>query len=94
MSKSAGERRANLCHSSNDNRRVVRNSQGECHDFIERQLLPHLMSFNGTNPNSIVIMDNCSVYHVDGVADTFEVIVHYLPPYSPDYNPIYSYCFL
>ena len=57
-------------------------------DFVERQLLPHLMSFNGTNP---VIMDNCSIHHVDSVADTFEeigVIVHYLPPYSPDYNPI------
>lgn len=56
-------------------------------DFVEKQLLPHLMAFNGTNPNSIVIMDNCAVHHVDSVANTFEgigVIVHYLP----DYNPI------
>ena len=38
-------------------------------DFIRRELLPNLMTINGTNPNSVVILDNCSVYHVSGVAD-------------------------
>lgn len=33
-------------------------------DFIEKCLLPHLMPFDGKNPNSIVIMDNCSIHHV------------------------------
>lgn len=95
MSKIAGERRANLCHRTEGllDIKIVRGSvTGDIfNDFIERQLLPNLMPFNGTNPNSIVIMDNCSVHHVDSVADTFEgigVIVHYLPPYSPNYNPI------
>lgn len=60
-------------------------------DFIENQLLPHLVNFDGYNPNSIVILDNCSVHHVPGITDTIEdvgALTHYLPPYSPDFNPI------
>ena len=60
-------------------------------DFVNKQLLFHLMSFNGSYPNSIGIMDNCSIHHTESVAQSFDdigVIVHYLPPYSPDYNPI------
>jgi hypothetical protein len=59
--------------------------------FVENQLLPNLMNFNGYNSNSIVILDNCSVHHVSGVADSIEsvgALCHYLPPYSPDFNPI------
>ena len=37
-------------------------------DFIQRDLLLTLMPFDGTNPYSIVILDNCSVHHVSGVA--------------------------
>ena len=58
-------------------------------DFLEKQLLSHLMPL--PNPHSIIIMDNCSVHHVGSVHEVMEgigVIVHYLPPYSPDYNPI------
>ena len=38
--------------------------------FIERELLPTLLPFDGKNPNSIVILDNCAVHlvHVAGVA--------------------------
>ena len=60
-------------------------------DFIQRVLLPNLMPFNGTNPNSVVLLDNCSVHHVEGVVDTIQemgTIVHFLPPYSPDLTPI------
>ena len=59
--------------------------------FIHKELLPKLMTFNGFNCNSIVILDNCSVHHVPQVPETFRdlgVLLHYLPPYSPDYNPI------
>ena len=59
--------------------------------FTEKQLLPHLMNFDGHNSNSVVILDNCSVHHVTGVADAIDsvgALVHYLPAYSPDYNPI------
>ena len=60
-------------------------------DFVQRDLLPTLMPFDGINPNSIVILDNCSVHHVQGVASIITqvgALVHYLPPYSPDLNPI------
>ena len=59
-------------------------------EFIETRL-PHLMTINGFDPNSVVILDNCSVHHVSGVESCIEDVgafVHYLPPYSPDYNPI------
>ena len=60
-------------------------------EFIERELLPTLMPFDGINPNSVVILDNCAVHHVEGVASMITevgALVHFLPPYSPDYNPI------
>ena len=60
-------------------------------DFINTVLLQHLMTFNGYNPNSVIIMDNCSVHHVHGVVKSLHqvgTLVQFLPPYSPDYNPI------
>ena len=36
-------------------------------DFINKMLLPHMMPFNGSNPNSVVILDNCSIHHAAGV---------------------------
>ena len=44
--------------------------------------------FDGYNPHSVVILDNASVHHVPEVSKAIGAIVHYLPPYSPDYNPI------
>ena len=35
-------------------------------------ILPNLMPFDGTNPHSIVVLDNASVHHVDGVADLIQ----------------------
>lgn len=61
------------------------------YEFVQTALLPHLMTFNGTNPHSVLIMDNCSIHHVDAVVQMVHevgALVHFLPPYSPDYNPI------
>ena len=36
-------------------------------------------------------MDNCSIHHVPGIVEKIQevgALVHFLPPYSPDYNPI------
>ena len=60
------------------------------YSFVCKSLLSKLMPFEGSNPNSVVILDNCSIHHVQEVKQALtdcEVIVHYLPPYSPDYNP-------
>ena len=61
------------------------------HDFIYTSLLTKLKPFNGASHNSVLILDNCSVHHVDEVHQALSdcgVITHYLPPYTSDYNPI------
>ena len=57
-------------------------------DFVEKVLLPHLMPFDGVNPHSVVILDNCSIHHNEDAVQMIQevgAIVHFLPPYSPDY---------
>ncbi len=58
---------------------------------LEEKLLVKLYPLDGTNPHGIVIMDNVSIHHVHEVVDLLEnlgVLVYFLPPYSPDLNPI------
>ena len=50
-----------------------------------------LEPFNGTNSHSVVVMDKASVHHHEEVADIITgvgSIVRFLPPYSPELNPI------
>jgi hypothetical protein len=59
--------------------------------FTERCLLPQLLPFNGYNPRSVVIMDNAAIFHAGSAIQMIEevgALVHFLPPYSPDLNPI------
>ena len=61
------------------------------YSFIQGSVLPHLMPFDGNNPHSVVVMDNASIHHVDGIVSMIQevgALVLFLPPYSPDYNPI------
>jgi len=61
------------------------------YDFVCEDLLSKFMPFNGTNDNSVLIMDNCSIHHTSEVESALHdvgIITHFLPPYSPDYNPI------
>lgn len=53
--------------------------------FLDRVLCPKLQ------PGQVVVLDNLSVHHVAGVRDRIEATgakLLYLPPYSPDLNPI------
>jgi len=53
--------------------------------YVQQQLVPTL------RPGDIVIMDNLSAHKVDGVRQAIEgakAELVYLPPYSPDLNPI------
>ena len=55
------------------------------HAYVEQVLAPTL------NAGDIVIMDNLSSHKVAGVRDAIEACgatLIYLPPYSPDLNPI------
>ncbi len=53
--------------------------------YVERVLAPAL------EPGDVVVMDNLGAHKVAGVAEAIEATgasVLYLPPYSPDLNPI------
>ena len=54
--------------------------------FIETSLLPILQPFG--NPNSIIVMDNASIHHVDKVTQLIVQTGASVPPYSPDLNPV------
>lgn len=60
-------------------------------EFVCKCMLPIVMPFDGINPNSVVVMDNASIYHVDEMLELLTgvgVLVKFLPPYSPVVNPI------
>jgi transposase len=53
--------------------------------YIEQSLAPSL------KPGDIVVMDNLAAHKVEGVQEAIEAAgatLKYLPPYSPDLNPI------
>ena len=57
---------------------------------MQATVLPHLMTFDGY-PRSVLVMDNCSINDVECIAEMIHevgALIHFLPPYSPDYNPI------
>ncbi|XP_065903761.1 uncharacterized protein [Dysidea avara] len=59
--------------------------------FVQNCLVPILQPFDGTNPRSVVVMDNASIHHIDRVIKAIYqtgAIVRFLPPYSPDLQPL------
>ena len=60
-------------------------------DFVRGNLVPYMNSFDGSSPKSVLVLDNCSIHHVHEVLEVFRttgIVVMFLPPYSPDYNPV------
>ena len=61
------------------------------HHFVQDALLPHLQPFDGVNAHGVVVLDNASIHHVSNVISALQstgALVQFLPPYSPDLNPI------
>ncbi|PLW25115.1 hypothetical protein PCANC_27680 [Puccinia coronata f. sp. avenae] len=57
--------------------------------FLEYVLIPFMNPFPG--PRSLIVMDNCRIHHGGRIAQICKQhhIIHmYLPPYSPNFNPI------
>ena len=57
-------------------------------DFIRGSIIPSMQPFPA--PCSILVMDNCSIHHIQEVRDILDlagILLLYLPPYSPDLNP-------
>jgi transposase len=53
--------------------------------YVREVLAPHL------RPGDVVVMDNLSPHKASGVREAIEAAgatLRYLPPYSPDFNPI------
>lgn len=61
-------------------------------NWIRDKLLPLCNPW--PEPRSVVVMDNVSFHHSEGIEELFTdagVRLVYLPPYSPDFNPIEEY---
>lgn len=58
--------------------------------FLREQVIPLTNPYPG--PRSILILDNCSIHHAEVVRELVEdqalCKLIFLPPYSPDFNPI------
>ena len=63
----------------------------EFFDFVRGTLIPNMNPFDGYSDNSILVLDNCSIHHVAEITSLLQsmgILVLFLPPYSPDLNPI------
>jgi transposase len=60
--------------------------------WLEKGLLPRMNRFPA--PNSILVMDNARIHHderVQALCWKAGILLWYLPPYSPDFNPIEAF---
>jgi transposase len=60
-------------------------------DFILDDLLPLCRPF--PYPRSVIVLDNASIHHtfrqeIEEACNRARVVLKFLPPYSPDFNPI------
>lgn len=91
-----GDRVNAICAISNDGLLDAYTTTGSVNadiflHFVEHALVPHLKPFNGFNERSVVIMDNASIHHQHAIVDAIQnsgALLHFLPPYSPDFNAI------
>jgi len=61
----------------------------EFYDFVLNDVLPNMNPFPG--PNSVIVLDNCSTHKTEALRELVEAsgcLLIFLPPYSPDFNPI------
>ena len=50
-----------------------------------------MRAFDGSSSHSVLVLDNCSVHHIPDVTELLSnagIVVLFLPPYSPDLNPV------
>lgn len=60
---------------------------------LSLRIIEQLLLLMGTwpEPKSVLVMDNASIHHTERVKQMYRdarVKLVYLPPYSPDFNPI------
>lgn len=67
------------------------NNGEKFYEFVRGQLIPEMSQFDGCASKSVVIMDNSSIHHVREVHEILNaagILCIFLPPYSPDLNPL------
>lgn len=65
--------------------------RGDDSHFVRGTLIPNMNPYDGETDNSILVMDNCFIHHVEKIVELLQrpgILVIFLPPYSPDFNPI------
>ena len=58
-------------------------------EFVEERVLPSCSPYPG--PRSVLVLDNASIHkniRLQQLCNDAGVLLKFLPPYSPDYNPI------
>jgi transposase len=58
-------------------------------EFLEYQVLPFYNPHPA--PNSVIVLDNASIHRSSRIRQLYKaasIRLEYLPPYSPNYNPI------
>ncbi|KAF7352249.1 Tc1-mariner class transposase [Mycena venus] len=71
--------------------RIVEGSMDafEFFDFIVEDVIPEMNPY--PDVQSVLVLDNCRIHHTDLLQEVLNengIMVLYLPPYSPDLNPI------
>jgi transposase len=59
--------------------------------WITEQLLPAIATRYGEGVSKVIVLDNVSVHIANEVTEPIIAaghVIKYLPPYSPDFNPI------
>ena len=55
-------------------------------DYVSGSLIPEVLPFDGKNPTSVAVLDNCSIHDVQEVIQLFKdagIIVLFLPHIAP-----------
>ena len=58
-------------------------------EFVEERVLSYCNPYPGLQ--SVLILDNAAIHkstHLQELCEEYGVLLKFLPPYSPDYNPI------
>ena len=88
-----GKRHQVLATYTQDGVLVARVFQGTTDSDVFERFIEQLLPYCGRwpEPRSVLVMDNASIHHSDRIQAMCReagVILVYLPPYSPDFNPI------